>query len=72
MLFTFQIAMKYNKITGVVDRSTSYEYGCYILGPSVAFLEFDATAQTISKTHDVFTVDRMPITITYHVQYFLK
>ncbi|XP_078334759.1 uncharacterized protein LOC111128784 isoform X2 [Crassostrea virginica] len=68
----YQIAMKYNKITGVVDRSTSYEYGCYILGPSVAFLEFDATAQTISKTHGVFTVDRMPITITYHVQYFLK
>ncbi|XP_065941887.1 uncharacterized protein [Magallana gigas] len=68
----YQIALKYNKITGVVDRSTTYEFGCYILGPSVGFLEFDGTAHTVSKTHGVFTVDKMPITISYHVQYFLR
>ncbi|XP_062588961.1 uncharacterized protein LOC134250623 [Saccostrea cucullata] len=67
-----KIAMKYNKITGVVDRSTTYEFGCYILGPSVGFLEFDATAHTVSKTHGVFTLDKLPIEINYHVQYFLK
>lgn len=68
----YQIALKYNKITGAVDRSTTYEFGCYILGPSVGFLEFDGTAHTVSKTHGVFTVDKMPITISYHVQYFLR
>ncbi|XP_061177139.1 uncharacterized protein LOC133185862 [Saccostrea echinata] len=67
-----KMALKYNKITGMVDRSTTYEFGCYILGPSVGFLEFDATAHTVSKTHGVFTLDKLPIDITYHVQYFIK
>ncbi|XP_048764693.2 uncharacterized protein LOC125672540 [Ostrea edulis] len=67
-----KMALKYNKVTGVVDRSTTYEFGCYILGPSVGFLEFDAVAHTVSKTHGIFTLDKLPIEISYHVQYFIK
>jgi hypothetical protein len=73
MYFFFQqIALKYNKVTGVVDRSTTYEFGCYILGPSIGFVEFDAIAHTVSKSHGVFTLDKLPIEISYHVQYFIK
>lgn len=68
----FQYALKYDKVTGVVDRSTVYEFGCYILGPSTAFLTFPRSAHIITKSHGVFTADKMSIDIVYHVQYFLR
>ncbi|XP_048773841.2 uncharacterized protein LOC125679015 isoform X2 [Ostrea edulis] len=67
-----EYALKYDKVTGVVDRSTVYEFGCYILGPSTAFLTFPRSAHIITKSHGVFTADKMSIDIVYHVQYFLR
>ncbi|XP_061165084.1 uncharacterized protein LOC133174059 [Saccostrea echinata] len=67
-----EYALKYNKVTGVVDRSTAYDFGCYILGPSTAFLTFSRSAHIITKSHEVFTVDKLSIKITYHLQYFLR
>ncbi|XP_062577184.1 uncharacterized protein LOC134239056 [Saccostrea cucullata] len=67
-----EYALKYNKVTGVVDRSTTYDFGCYILGPSTAFLRFSRSAHVITKSHEVFTADKLSIQITYHLQYFLK
>nr|XP_022322975.1 uncharacterized protein LOC111124415 [Crassostrea virginica] len=65
-------ALKYDKVTGAVDRTTTYDFGCYILGPSTAFLTFSRSANIISKSHDVFTSDKITIKITYHTQYFLR
>lgn len=64
--------MKYDKVTGAVDLSEIYEFGCYILGPSTAFLSFPRSAHVISNSHEVFTADEMSIKITYHIQYFLR
>lgn len=68
----YEYAMKYDKVTGAVDRSEIYEFGCYILGPSTAFLSFPRSAHVISNSHEVFTADEMSIKITYHIQYFLR
>ncbi|XP_078323514.1 uncharacterized protein LOC111124415 isoform X2 [Crassostrea virginica] len=67
-----EYALKYDKVTGAVDRTTTYDFGCYILGPSTAFLTFSRSANIISKSHDVFTSDKITIKITYHTQYFLR
>lgn len=52
---------------GVVDRSITYEFGCYILGFSVGFLEFDGIVYIVFKIYGVFIVDKMLIIIFYYV-----
>lgn len=67
-----EMALLKNKVTGSVDRDTVYYTGCYVLGPDKEFITYPISANTISQTTEVFTVDRLSISISYYLQYYIR
>lgn len=67
-----EMALLKNKVTGTVDRDTVYFTGCYVLGPDKEFVRYPKYGNTISMTTDVFTVDKLEITMSFHLQYYIR
>ncbi|KAL5005783.1 hypothetical protein ScPMuIL_016941 [Solemya velum] len=68
----YQMALKKSRISGVVDRSTTYLPGCYILGPDTELIFFKGDAHNVDIRTSIFTRDDLIINIDFHLQYFLK
>ncbi|XP_060074294.1 uncharacterized protein LOC132554016 isoform X2 [Ylistrum balloti] len=68
----YEIALLKNTYTGTVYRDYTYHPGCYVLGPQREFVKFPGSAVFVSLTEDVFTKDKLEISITFHFQYFLR
>ncbi|XP_071169489.1 uncharacterized protein [Mytilus edulis] len=67
-----EMALLKNKVTGTVDRDTVYFTGCYVLGPDKEFVRYPKYGNTISMTTDVFTIDKLEITMSFHLQYYIR
>ncbi|CAG2189996.1 unnamed protein product [Mytilus edulis] len=67
-----EMALLKNKVTGTVDRDTVYFTGCYVLGPDKEFIRYPKYGNTISMTTDVFTIDKLEITMSFHLQYYIR
>lgn len=67
-----EMALLKNKVTGTVDRDTVYFTGCYVLGPDKEFVRYPKYGNTISMTTDVFTVDKLEISMSFHLQYYIR
>jgi len=62
-----------SRSTGSVDTSAVYESGRHFVGPDKYFKTFPATAHIVSlRDIEIFTRDKLEVTITVNVQYFLN
>ena len=66
------MALLKNKVTGTVYRDHVYFTGCYVLGPDKEFVRYPSYANIISEKTEVFTVDRLIIDLTFHLQYYIR
>jgi len=66
------MALLKNKVTGTVYRDHVYFTGCYVLGPDKEFVRYPNYANIISEKTEVFTVDRLIIDLTFHLQYYIR
>lgn len=67
-----EMALLKNKVTGTVYRDDVYFTGCYVLGPDKEFVRYPNYANIISEKTEVFTMDRLIIDLTFHLQYYIR
>jgi len=69
----YEYGFKKSRSTGSVDTSVVYESGRHFVGPDKYFKTFQATAHIVSlRDIEIFTRDKLEVTITVNVQYFLN
>lgn len=68
----YEYGFKKQKSTGTVNTEKVYDFGKYMIGPDFEFKIFPASAQHVSLTLDIFTMDKLEVEIQVFFQYFLR